>query len=70
MMWWRRRRRVNGGGDRAVADEAVRRAEAQRQEARRARPRVDRLADELDRHLRENQFADRLYRQMIESRRA
>ena len=64
MKWpWQRSKDHNGAA--ALAREA----EREREEVRRQTPEVRRLAQALHKHLADNQFADRLYQQMLDTRR-
>ena len=55
--------------DGATPEERVRRAHAQKKEARERRPEVDRIVARLTRHLEENHFAERFIQQLNSSRR-
>ena len=55
--------------DDATPEERVRRAHAQKKDARDGRPEVDRVVARLKRHLDENHFVERLYQQLNTSRR-
>jgi len=50
-------------------EERVQRARKQREDAAAARGAVDRIVDQLRKHLAENHFADRLYEQLRSTRR-
>lgn len=55
--------------DDITPEERVRQARKQRTDAEAERGGVDRLVERLKRHLAENSFADRLYEQLLASRR-
>jgi hypothetical protein len=55
--------------DDVTPEERVRRAHAQKNAAKADGVEVDRVVSRLRRHLEENQFVDRLYQQLMNSRR-
>lgn len=73
MIRWKRKRRntpkVVPSTEDAELDARVQRSRERLREAQADKPRVDSLAARLRRHFEENSFADRLYEQMMTSRR-